>query len=64
MFFSCCVFVFAALEHFLALAGDGWSLCSLFLGSKVEVRRSCFLAVAFVRRKELWQGGGKLVGEA
>ena len=34
---------------FLAEAGDGWSFCSLFLGSKVRVR-SCFLAVAIVGR--------------
>ena len=57
-------FCFCSVGTFLALAGDGWSLCSLFLGSKVEVRRSCFLALAIVRRKEFWQGGGKLIGEA
>lgn len=46
---------------FLAEAGDGWSFCSLFLGSKVRVR-SCFLAVAVAGRKAFWTGGGGFMG--
>ena len=51
LFFGCCgggcfvffVFCFCSIGTFLALAGHGWSLCSLFLGKQSQGQEKWFL---------------------